>query len=68
MPAFLKPSVQRRMATNATSFGAIAVWVEQGPCEPELLRGEGRRYFGQSQPSIFRASATWTRRRGLSNL
>lgn len=67
MPATLKPSFQRQVATQVSKYGAIALWLEQNQ-EAVLLRPDGRRYFGQGQSSVFRARQTWLRRRGLSNL
>ena len=62
MPAFLKPAVQHLMATRAANLNGLQQWVSQSA--PELLREEGRRYFGKGG-SVFRQNSAWIRRRGI---
>lgn len=65
MPGFLKPSFQRKMAVQAASMGSLIQWVEQPCSEPQLLRENDRRYFGQNPGAVSRQTNVWVRRRGL---
>lgn len=67
VPAFLKPSLQHKMAAAAARLGDLNEWMAS-QSSPQLLRGQGRRYFGTAQGSIFRQTQTWVRKRGLGGL
>lgn len=64
MPAFLKPSLQQKMAATAARLGDLNEWMSA----PQLLRGQDRRFFGSGQTNVFRQSRTWVRRRGLGGI
>jgi hypothetical protein len=62
MPAFLKPSFQRKVATTAAQLGDLTDWM--APRQAELLRGDNRRYFGEVR--VFNLRTAWVRKRGLN--
>lgn len=64
MPAFLKPSLQQKVAAAAARLGDLQEWMGSRAV-PQLLRRDDRRYFGQVERSVFRQTQTWVRRRGL---
>lgn len=68
MPAFLKLSLQQKVAAQvAADLGAAADWTPRAG-SAELLRGEGRRYFGKKESPLFRNSAVLVRRRSFGGL
>ena len=62
MPAFLKPSFQRKVAASAAQLGDLADWM--APRQAELLRSDNRRYFGETR--VFNLRNAWVRKRGLN--